>query len=199
MGGRWRTGPFGAVEALLPAEGRILDWGCGHGLLAVWAAARAPGRQVEGTDIDAAKLAVAADAAARAEVADRVVLRQVLPEDLPEGAWDAVVLNDVLYLMSPVHQVAVIRAAVHALTPGGVLVAKELGSRPRWKHALLRVQERLAVGPLRMTATGHGLQQFPDPAVVGEWMQTEGLDVEVRRADARHHAPHVLVVGRRVG
>lgn len=197
--GRWRTGPFAAIEALLPEEGRILDWGCGHGLLTVWAAARAPGRHLEGTDIDTAKLGVAAVAAGRAGVADRVELRPVHHDDVPEGEWDAVVLNDVLYLMSPVHQVAVVRAAARSLRPGGLVVAKELGATPAWKHRLLTVQERAAVGPLKMTATGHGLQQFPDPAAVATWMESEGLAVSVRPADAGYHAPHVLVVGRRLG
>lgn len=199
VAGRWLTGPFGAIEALLPAGGRILDWGCGHGVLAVWAAANAPGRTVVGADIDAAKLRQATQAVDAAGLEGRVELRHVSPTDLPDGAWDAIVLNDVVYLMAPDGQQRLVRACAAALAPGGILVSKELGAHPRWKHRVSRAQEHLAVSALRITATGDGLQPFPDPTVVAGWMADEGLATEVVQLDRGYHVPHVAAIGRRPG
>lgn len=199
VAGRWLTGPFGPIEALLPEAGRILDWGCGHGVLAIWAAALAEGRTIEGVDIDGAKLLVAQDAAARAGVSDRMVLRTVLHDATPDGQWDAIVLNDVLYLMDPTHQEQVVRAAARSVAPGGLVVCKELGRRPGWKWRLSRLQEHLAVRGLRITATGHGLQAFPEPDAVAGWLAGEGLSTTVDRLDRGYHVPHVAVLGRRPG
>lgn len=199
VAGRWLTGPFGAIEALLPESGRILDWGCGHGVLALFAADRQPGRTVVGTDIDAAKLGGARRAVDAAGHADRVELRQVAPDAVPEGEWDAIVLNDVVYLLAADRQQRLVRACAAALAPGGVLVSKELGPSPRWKHRLSRIQEHLSVSALRITATGDGLQPFPDPAVVAGWMADAGLTTEVVPMDRGYHVPHVAAIGRRPG
>ena len=194
---RWATAPFGPLEALLPPAGRILDWGCGHGLLAVWAAALAPGRTVEGVDLDAAKLDHATRAAAAAGVADRVRFRQVAPGARPSGSWDAIVIDDVLYLLAPADQEALVAAAASALAPGGILVVKEMDREPAWKHALTRAQEVVAVRVLRVTATSGPLQPAPTASTVAGWMAAAGLEARCLRLDRGYHVPHAAAVGRR--
>lgn len=194
---RWATAPFGPLDDLLPASGRILDWGCGHGLLSVWAAARAPGRTVEGVDLDAAKLDHATRAAEAAGVADRVTFRQVAADDRPIGRWDAIVIDDVLYLLAPADQESLVAAAAGALAPGGVLVVKEMDHQPAWKHALTRAQEVVAVRVLRVTATSGPLHPAPTASTVAGWMRAAGLEARCQRLDRGYHVPHAAAIGRR--
>lgn len=67
---------------------RVLDYGCGSGILAI-AAAKLGAAQVDGVDLDPQAVETAL-ANARA---NRVVLRATLPEALPAGHYDVVVSN----------------------------------------------------------------------------------------------------------
>jgi SAM-dependent methyltransferase len=194
---RWATAPIGAMEALLPESGAILDWGCGHGLLGVWAASRCPARSVVGVDIDARKVASARLASERAKVADRTLFTLVGPTALPEGHWDAIVLDDLCYLLEPAQMERLIRRACRCLLPGGRLIVKDAMGRARWKRALARGQEQLAVRVVRMTATGAGVHPPPNPAALTALLEAEGLRVREVPLDRGYHVPHLAVVGER--
>jgi len=103
------------VGELVP--GRALDVGCGEGRNAVWLAAR--GWQVTGVDFSEVALDKARGLAARHDVDVEWVLADVL-EYRPAGrAFDLVA---VLYLQLPANERrAVVRSAVSALAPGGLL------------------------------------------------------------------------------
>ena len=194
---RWATGPFAGVAALLPATGSLLDWGAGHGLLGLVWAGDGSERRVRNVDIDSAKVAAARAAVAAAGLAERIETVLVGDDALPEGSWDAVVLDDVLYLLAPEGQERLARAAARALAPGGRVVCKEMARSPRWKHRLADAQERVTVGRLGISASAGGVQPFPDPADVAGWLRAEGLDVTSVPLDHRHHVPHVAIVGER--
>jgi 2-polyprenyl-3-methyl-5-hydroxy-6-metoxy-1,4-benzoquinol methylase len=194
---RWRSCPFGAVLAALPARGDVLDVGCGHGVLTLALATTRPDVSVTGVDIDEDKIAVARRAAAR--VTGGPVRFEVTSGGggLPggPGPWDAVVAVDVLYLLPQATQEALVRDLAGALRPGGSLVVKEMDTTPRLKAAWMRVQERLAVRVLRITK-GDELA-FTDPAPLAAAMRAAGLQVDVRPVDRGYPHPHVLLVGRR--
>lgn len=194
---RWLTCPVTRLAELVPAGSRVLDWGCGHGLVALAVAADDPTALVAGRDVDPVKVASANAATAAAGVGDRVAFEVVPVAGRPEGEWDVIVMSDVLYLQAPADQEALVRSGAGALAPGGLLVCKELGTKPAWKRAVCRAQEQLAVRVLRITAAGSGIADFPTPERVSAWMADEGLVVEALQMDRGYHAPHVAVVGRR--
>lgn len=190
---RWATCPFRAVAAEVPPAGRVLDVGCGHGLLALHLALDSPGRQVLGIDVDAGKLAVAEAAAARAGVT--ASFREVSGPELADGPFDAVTIVDVLYLLAPADQHGLLRAAAARLAPGGVVVVKEMAPAPRWKAAWNLAQETLAVRLLGITE-GEELAFVP-PADLAATLEAEGLAVRHRPVHRGYPHPHHLVVGRR--
>lgn len=191
---RWRSCPFDAVLAELPARGAVLDVGCGHGVLPL-ALARRSGPMSElsivGVDIDATKI----------EVAQRVAPPSVRFEAVapgappPQGPWDAVVAVDVLYLLDADAQAALVADLAATLRPGGRLVIKEMDVVPRHKAAWMRFQEWLAVRVLHITQGAE--LAFTDPAALRAAMEGAGLEVDVRRVDRWYPHPHVLLVGRR--
>jgi ribosomal protein L11 methyltransferase len=88
---------------------RVLDYGCGSGILAV-AAAKLGASEVDAVDIDPLSVATAA---ANASL-NRVPLRPTLPDQLPSGVYDVVVAN---ILAQPLILLAPLLAA--RTKPGG--------------------------------------------------------------------------------
>jgi 2-polyprenyl-3-methyl-5-hydroxy-6-metoxy-1,4-benzoquinol methylase len=191
---RWWSAPFEPVAAALPASGRILEIGCGHGLFAAYAALCEPGRHVHGVDIDAEKIAHAQRAARRADAA-RLSFAVAGSGAVAPGPWDAVVVVDMLYLLPEPEQRRLLTEAVGALRPGGTLVVKEMGTRPRWKVRWNTLQETLSVKVLRITA-GSSFAFVP-PDVTAGWLAGLGLTTTLHRLDRRRLHPHHLIVATR--
>jgi 2-polyprenyl-3-methyl-5-hydroxy-6-metoxy-1,4-benzoquinol methylase len=191
---RWWTCPLDAVEAAVPRSGRVLEVGCGHGLLSMYIAVRGPDRDVVGIDIDDDKLVVArAAAAAHPEL--RVQFATVEPDRFPPGDYDAVVFCDVLYLLPPGARRELLDRAAGRVRPGGTVVVQEADQVPRWKSLLATGQELLATKVLRIT---EGEQvAFAPPQEFADQLADAGLEVELRRVDRGYPHPHVLVTGHR--
>lgn len=188
---RWHTCPFDAVADAVPARGRVLDIGCGHGLFPLYLALQEPERWVTGTDVDADKLVVARTAAAAAGAS---VEYQLGDRGLPSGPWDAITIVDVLYLLGRERAAGLVEDAAAALAPGGTLVVKEIDLVPRWKHRLATVQEQLATRVLRITEGDE--VSFLDPAHIVGVMERSGLAVHRKAIDRGRLHPHHLIVAR---
>ena len=192
---RWWTAPLPAVERHLPVAGRILEVGSGHGLLSLYIALCSRARSVVGIDIDAHKVTLAEAAAARFDPGEaQVEFSAVGPGELPAGPFDAIVINDVLYLMPDAARRAVLDGCIERLDPDGVLVVKELDVRPRWKYLVGHVQELVATRVLRYTQGDEvdiaPLREFADH------LRSRGFGVVETRVDRGYLHPHALLTAR---
>jgi ribosomal protein L11 methyltransferase len=79
---------LGHLEGLIRGNERVLDYGCGSGVLGI-AAAMLGARRIDATDVDAKALEVARENARR----NGIALRACLPEALPAGSYDLVLAN----------------------------------------------------------------------------------------------------------
>lgn len=193
---RWRTCPFPALVLRVPEEGRVLDYGCGHGALALWLALGSAGREIVGVDVAADKIA-AAEAAGREAHARGIrapAFHRIRPGEIPDGPWDAILFVDVLYLMGPEEQERILRRAARSLSPEGIVLVKEVSNRPRAKAIWNRVQETMSVRVLRITA-GRRFRIL-SPERHAAWLEDEGLAVERVRLDRGYAHPHHLLIGR---
>ena len=191
--GRFRTCPVALVDAEVPRIGRVLEVGCGHGLVSAYLALSSHDRDVTGVDIDARKIAVASHAQSHADPdSAHLQFHHVGPGELPPGPWDAIVIVDVLYLLDRPAERALLDECVARLAPGGLLVVKETDISPRWKHWVAKAQEVVSTKLLRITA-GSSLS-FTPIAEIADHLRTRGLDVTTRRVDKGYVYPHALVV-----
>lgn len=129
------------VEKHVPTAGEIVDLGCGHGLFSNLLALGHPQRHVTGIDLDPAKIDIA-----RETVGTRTnvtfLCGDITQLDLPR--CQAISIIDVMYLLPPGAQRAVLQACASILSPGGTLVWKAQEKRPRWKYVWTYGQELLA-------------------------------------------------------
>jgi cyclopropane fatty-acyl-phospholipid synthase-like methyltransferase len=193
--GRWASCPVAAIEAEVPRAGRVLEVGCGHGLIALHLALTASDRDVFGTDIDERKITHANRVVAALPQATQLGFEHRPDGSVPEGPWDAIVIVDVLYLLAPRDEAALLDACIAQLAPGGVLVLKETDVVPRWKHRLAKAQELVATKVVRVTAGA--TVEFTPIDQLTDSLRARGLDVRHRRADKGYLHPHALVVARR--
>lgn len=172
--GKLRSDPLypGALAALRGSAAPLLDLGCGLGLLAH--ALRADGQAMayRGVDTDAAKIARAARAAARAGLRDSAFEVVDLARTLPEHRG-SVALLDVLQYLDADAQQRLLAGIAAMLTPEAVFVIRspvaDAGGRSRttrladclahrigWMRT--RPQDYPTLDGLRAALEGHGLQ-----------------------------------------
>ena len=140
---KYRLDPcYRALCARIPAGARVVDLGCGLGMLAVALAELGGERRILGVDWDSEKIAAGQQAAADlpAVTLQRGDLRQ---QELP--ACDVITLIDVLHYYEPAVQTQILQRAASALRPGGQLLIRETDPGRRGAVRLTRFIERLMV------------------------------------------------------
>jgi 2-polyprenyl-3-methyl-5-hydroxy-6-metoxy-1,4-benzoquinol methylase len=124
---------FDQVEKFLPRAGRVLDLGCGFGVMANYLALAEPARQVIGMDLNARRIAIAqTTVGARANI--QFIAANVMDTNLPP--CDAVMMTDVLHHLEYEQQAQLFGRIRQLLAPNGVLLIQEVNTRPRWKYLM---------------------------------------------------------------
>jgi 2-polyprenyl-3-methyl-5-hydroxy-6-metoxy-1,4-benzoquinol methylase len=137
---RWRLCPFATVESHVPKKGRILDFGCGYGMLSNFLALRSPDRRVLGIDLNRDRIEVAMRSAkGRPEVSFR--LGDV--RDFQDIPFDAVVMTDVLHHIDEENVRVLLRIIRSCLSDDGLLVVLDVDRFPRRKFFATYLIDRL--------------------------------------------------------
>ncbi|HWM94266.1 MAG TPA: DUF2062 domain-containing protein [Thermoanaerobaculia bacterium] len=192
-------------RGLLPPEGRLLDLGCGRGiLLALLVTARerlargvypegwAPPTAMELYGIETGlKAATAARQALGPEAT--IVVGDLQDAQLPPAR--AVLLLDVLhYLPAPAQEELIARVA-GALEPGGLLLIRDADAAAGWRFTATRVQERACA-----LARRHWRQRFHYRSAA-EWrrlLESAGFAVDVEPMGMGTPYANVLLAARRI-
>lgn len=105
----------------LGAGGALLEVGCGTGNFLLQAAKAFPNARLAGVDIDDESLAMARDKVRKAGLENRITVHKEKVDDAT-GAFDAVVMIEVLHEIAPTIRPAVVAGAARALKAGGWMV-----------------------------------------------------------------------------
>ncbi|MFN8041644.1 MAG: class I SAM-dependent methyltransferase [Acidimicrobiales bacterium] len=192
---RWWTCPLPALEAEVPLRGRVLEVGCGRGLTLMSIVVGRPDREALGIDIDPEKVRVAADAVRRLGAGDGRATVEVLEAGaLPDGGFDAIVFNDMLYLLPSPERCRLLADATERLAAGGCIVIKENDVRPRWKH-LVNLAHNAVLRRLIGNLEGDTVDLWR-PDAYRQVLEDLDLDVRVQRLDHGYPYAHWLLVAR---
>ena len=127
---RWRLCPFLQIADHIPAEGRIVDIGCGRGLLANYLALGSSSRRVIGIDKQVKRIE-----AARASIKGRdninFYLRDAL--ELHDQEFDVIVVSDMLHHLTYPQQDKLLEHCYRILPEGGILLMEDVTPDPKWK------------------------------------------------------------------
>ena len=149
---RYLSCPFKSLLSEFPLNGRILDVGCGDGLL-LYLLNREPNpstRECVGIDVAENKISNA-----RKLGIDSIEFHQMDISDVPSESFGCVSITDVLYLLPISSWASFLRECIRVLKKSGLLIVKETLDRPRWKFLFAYTQELLSIYVMRMTKGGH--------------------------------------------
>ncbi|MSW45030.1 MAG: methyltransferase domain-containing protein [Actinobacteria bacterium] len=193
---RWWSAPFAELELEVPLAGDILEVGCGHGVLSTYLAITSHARRVVGIDIDADKILLASEAILGLRPDEADLRFEVEPSGVvppTEGGWRSIVIADVLYLLGRERRDALLAACVDALAPGGLLVIKEVDTKPLLKARISQLQELISTKVLRIT-DGHALEFASSEELVATLVDL-GMSTMSKRIDHGYLHPHCVVLG----
>jgi 2-polyprenyl-3-methyl-5-hydroxy-6-metoxy-1,4-benzoquinol methylase len=124
---RWRLCPFEIVESHVPRKGRILDFGCGYGMLSNFLALKSPDRQVLGIDLNRARIEVARRSS---KWHPEVSFQLGDVGDFQGIPFDAVVMTDVLHHIDDANVRVLLRIIHSCLSARGTLVVLDVDRSP---------------------------------------------------------------------
>lgn len=149
---RWRLCPFELIESCIPSKGRILDFGCGYGMLSNFLAERSSERSVVGIDMNPTRMEVASRS-----VFNRKNIHFHLGDvgSLEVSSFEAAAMTDVLHHIRD-DQVEILLRKIHrCLGEDGLLAILDVDRKPFWKFcitysidSLLNPKDRLWYRPL---------------------------------------------------
>jgi hypothetical protein len=183
---RFLTCPFPRMLDALPDSGRVLELGAGHGIYSYLAAAN-PRLRVFAVEPDVRK-SVAAHAPGVRWIAAF--------DDAVRGAFDAVLVADVVYLLTLDARVALYRRIFERLAPGGTFVLKELDPARGLKIRWARLQESLNTAFLHVTL-GRGFVYQTRDELEATLRAIGFTGFAARRIDRGYPHPHILYVARK--
>ena len=137
---RWRLCPFELVESQVPRKGRILDFGCGYGMLSNFLALKGPDRRVLGIDLNRDRIGVAKRTS---KGHPEVTFQLGDVRDFQEIPFDAVVMTDVLHHIDDENVRILLRIIRSCLSDQGVLVVLDVDRSPFRKFYTTYLIDRL--------------------------------------------------------
>jgi 2-polyprenyl-6-hydroxyphenyl methylase/3-demethylubiquinone-9 3-methyltransferase len=123
------------IGQFLPRNAKVLEVGCGFGLFSLYFARTRPDLTLHGFDIDEARVRTAEGVRGRLGLTNVTFAVGDASRPSLEHGIDAVYMLDIVHHIPHAAAVELIDACYRQLRPGGVLIVKDVDTRPRYKMA----------------------------------------------------------------
>ena len=180
--------PFFKMEKYFPRRGEIIDLGCGNGLFTNLLKLGSKERKITGYDLDEKKIQIARKTQESVDLGVKFYHDDILKMDYPES--DVFCLSDVLYLIPYKQQDLILKKCHLSLRKNGLLVIKEIDTKPKWKYLWNFFQETLAVRILNLTLGRNFYFRGENEFI--KILSEIGFKVKVIRLDKGYWYPHIL-------
>ena len=128
------------IGQYLPAEGAILDIGCGFGLFSLYYAQLLPAASFRGLDLNARRVALASEAARRLGLGNTAYAVGDARTYRADAEYAAAYMLDIVHHVPPETVEPLLSELHKAIRPGGCLIVKDVDTQPAYKrwftHAL---------------------------------------------------------------
>ncbi len=128
---RWRLCPFEQIEKHIPMEGKIIDIGCGYGLLANFLTLKSSKRDITGVDLSEKRISIAQETTHNR---NKIRFKLVNVLDLQLGEYCAMVMSDFLHHIDHKAQEELLNRCHQKISPGGLLIIEEVDNKPLCKY-----------------------------------------------------------------
>lgn len=172
------------LDRLAPKRGRILDMGCGFGLFSLFLAMRSPERMLHGVDLSGKRIEAARKAAERLRLTNVHFEQADIRDYTVTGEWDSIFTLDLLHHVRPQLRRDFLAAARAHLRPDGVLLIKDISTRPWWKMAFTWALDQAMAGPCHVWY--QSVENQTDE------LEKHGFEVRSRSFRDRLPYPHVV-------
>lgn len=141
----------------LPAEGRILDLGCGYGAMSYMLKFTGAGRDITGIDYDEEKILTANHCFSKD---DRIRFLHGDALEFDDAQYDGIIMADMLHYLKPEQQSALVGKALSRLPPAGKLIIREGDSNLSEKHRNTKLTEFFSTRLLGFNKSDQGKLHF---------------------------------------
>ena len=186
--------PLLKLEKYVPQKGKILDLGCGIGLFANIMVLSSSQRVVEGSDIDGRKTSIARKTVNSRNNHNFRVKSIFDISQAKNHKYDAIVISDVLYLIPLPQYENLFKTCFNMINSGGLLIVKEIDTRPYWKYFFTLFQETLAVKVLKLTFSYDKKFKFYSSGVFNKMLRDIFSEVKYVRLDKGYAYPHIAYI-----
>jgi 2-polyprenyl-3-methyl-5-hydroxy-6-metoxy-1,4-benzoquinol methylase len=181
-----RSKILSVMDLLLTDEGRILDVGCGFGLFAAYFGQTHPQRRIVGLDPDGRRIEIARRVSTRLGLRDHTFFVGDVRDASLEGSFEAAYVLDVMHHLPSGDQRPVLEKLRSLLSPGGMLLLKDITTEPRFGLLFTEALDRIMVGLDEPLAYRHHREW-------GSMLAELGFKVRMVRVPDVLPYPHVVI------
>lgn len=132
---RWSIVPFELIESYLPKNGKIIDIGCGEGIMSTLLAVSSKRRTVLGLDVNADKIKFAKSVSKNIPNLEFIIENVLKKNNLKA---DGFILSDFLHHIPKNHQKPLLKKIASMLNEKGTIIIKEIDSGEKLRSMISR-------------------------------------------------------------
>ncbi|KKU52138.1 MAG: hypothetical protein UX74_C0015G0010 [Parcubacteria group bacterium GW2011_GWA2_47_10b] len=186
---RWRPRitPIEEVFRRVPPADRVVEMGCGRGMLSVLLSVSGRVKNILGIDVSESAISVAKDAARTLNTGIDFCHVSSFA-DWPQDTFDVVLCIDTLHHIPPEEQREFMRRLGGLCAHGGTLILEDIPPFPWWRRC---------INTLHDLVISKQLVHYRHPKEIAEWFQSEGFAISEEILFARLWYGYYLFVARK--